>query len=623
MVRAKAALPGAIAVTDHPGVATYWRESAEPFTAALAFRVGRADETLLSGGITHAVEHLAMSAVSRRRLEANAFVDSLRTVFFATGDQARVLRFLTGICEALATLPTVRLDAELGVLQAEAAGGGPGVDGILRGFRFGATGHGLEGYEDIGYSHLDATGIQAWAKSRFTAQNAVLWMTAAPASGFELVLADGTHQPPPPAEPPQFTLPAVLRQSSDTVAITGIAPRGAALAAAARILRDRLHESLRTERGRSYEIVSEYEPLTAVEAHWFAAASGQREHAREVTAAFLATVGKLADVGPTADELHDEVSEAAAFLCGKSDATGLMSFLADAHLLSGQPADLAGLKHEADNLEAAEVAAALQTALATALLLTPSAADPPAGFSTFPLFSDHVVGGTAFAHNTEKKAQLVVGDQGIMATHDGTNHATIAWAVCEAVLRWPNGDREAIGRDGVRVHVCSGEWKNGFDAIEVFDRHAPTTRLVEMRPEAFPTAGWMVEHDDGGEIFVAPSWEHDGWALVDLTRHGGQDDLPRLAPERELALLAVGDFATVLVTTRGADGRSCAPESLTVMVVSVSHQYYGATVEHASKLVPALSENAGIAFAPHHVAATRKRKIAGAAWRRVQRRHGA
>lgn len=37
MARAKAALPGALAVTDDPGVVTYWRESAEPFTAALAF----------------------------------------------------------------------------------------------------------------------------------------------------------------------------------------------------------------------------------------------------------------------------------------------------------------------------------------------------------------------------------------------------------------------------------------------------------------------------------------------------------------------------------------------------------------------------------------------------------
>lgn len=620
--RKRAAFGGGISATDGPGVTTYWRESVEPFTAALTFRVGHADETLLSGGITHTVEHLAMSAVSRRRLEANAFVDPLRTAFFATGDKARVLGFLTSICEALGNLPMSRLDAELGVLQAEAAAGGPGIDGTLRGFRFGAIGHGLAGYEDIGYSRLEAEDIQAWAQSRLTAGNAVLWMTSAPPAGFELPLAAGDHRPTPPVDQLPFAWPAVLRQGSDTVAITGIGQRGAAFAAAARMLEHRLHESLRTERGRSYQIVSDYEPLTAKDAYWFAAATGKREHAREVTGAFWTTVSELADAGTTGEELDDEIGESAAFLGGETDATGLMAFLADGHLLAGEPVDLAVIRQEAENLEGADVAAALQSALGSALLLTPAAADPPPGFSTFPLYSDHVLEGTSFAHRTEKKARLVVGNHGVTATHDGTNYATVDWDRCDAMLRWPNGDREPIGRDGVRVRICSGQWKGGFDAIELADRHAPPSCTVDMRPEAFPAGGWMVEHE-GEEIVVAPSWEHDGWALVDLSRHGGKNGFPELAPERELAALDVGDFATVLVTVRADDGDASPPESLKVMVARVSHEFYGGTVEQASKLVPALRENAGIAFAPHHVATTRKRKVAGAAWRRVQRRNRA
>lgn len=597
---------------------TYFRTSSEPFTAALTFRVGRSDESLMNGGITHAVEHLAMSTVSLRRLDANAFVDPLRTVFYATGDQARVLRLITTVAARLRDLPMDRLDAELGVLQAEDAGNSPGLPEMMRAYRWGSRTHGLVGYEDIGYSTLSAGEVQAWADRYFTAGNAVLWMTAPPPENFVVDLLGGAHIEPNTPEPLPFEVPAFLQGGSDTVVLTATGPRSAAFATSVRLVEHHLHEVLRTQRGRSYEIISEYEPLSRSLSYWFAGASGRPEHIREVTAAFWSSVQDVARRGPAGDELAEEKADRDGFLAGTEDPTGLLTFLADWHLIEGSAADVSSLRDENKALTPKDVGQALTRALEEAMVLVPMAADPPSGLAEFPVFSDGAVAGSAFGGKQEKKAELRVATDGVSATSDGSHFATVRWDECDVILRSCNGDRELIGRDAMRIHVCSGHWKDGFEAIRLIDKHAPEEIFVDLRPQAFPAGGWMIERD-GEEMFAAPSWEHDGWALVDLTRHGGVNGLPRLAPEEDLAALDTGDLATVVLTKRGDDGKPAATEALTVMVVAASHEFYGAKLQKASTLVPALGENAGIAFAPHHVAAVRRRKLTGAAWRRIQK----
>jgi hypothetical protein len=42
------------------GVPVFWTESGDQMLAGLMFRVGRADESLARGGITHMIEHLVL-----------------------------------------------------------------------------------------------------------------------------------------------------------------------------------------------------------------------------------------------------------------------------------------------------------------------------------------------------------------------------------------------------------------------------------------------------------------------------------------------------------------------------------------------------------------------------------
>lgn len=61
--------------TERAGIPTYWADVPGPFTAALAFRTGIADEVLASHGITHLLEHVVLSAVGRREHPWNGSVD--------------------------------------------------------------------------------------------------------------------------------------------------------------------------------------------------------------------------------------------------------------------------------------------------------------------------------------------------------------------------------------------------------------------------------------------------------------------------------------------------------------------------------------------------------------------
>src|ERR687883_1395831 len=68
---------------------------------ALMFGVGRSDEALHRGGITHLVEHLTLFPVGRQVYSYNGFVDPVRTVFHAEGTPVECAQFLEVVATSL------------------------------------------------------------------------------------------------------------------------------------------------------------------------------------------------------------------------------------------------------------------------------------------------------------------------------------------------------------------------------------------------------------------------------------------------------------------------------------------------------------------------------------------
>jgi hypothetical protein len=118
--------------------------------AALAFRVGQADEPHHMAGITHLIEHLALSGLGEQPYEYNGFVDQVRTVFITSGTATQVVAFFRHVTAALPALPLDRVAIERRIIETEAAGHyQASFRGTMR-LRYGAIGFGTVDYSQVG-----------------------------------------------------------------------------------------------------------------------------------------------------------------------------------------------------------------------------------------------------------------------------------------------------------------------------------------------------------------------------------------------------------------------------------------------------------------------------------------
>lgn len=165
--------------------------SSVPYRAGLTFRVGMADESPATSGITHLVEHLALHHLAPGDRHSNGATTATHTHFHSWGTAAEVVAFVNGVCSALASLPFDRMSAEKAILLTESSGRGSVPPATL--YRHGATGSGLAALAEFGVPTLDAETVQQWTASWFTRGNLVLWVSGPEIpEGFDLSpLPDG------------------------------------------------------------------------------------------------------------------------------------------------------------------------------------------------------------------------------------------------------------------------------------------------------------------------------------------------------------------------------------------------------------------------------------------------
>src|SRR4051812_12811744 len=205
-----------------------------------------------------------MRALGRTTLECNASVDLTTTEFIATGPAEQVVGFLRSVCRALADLPTDALAVEADVLRAEGGNATPPAVGRLLGEFYGLEGVGLASVREPAIASLTAADVRNWAASRFTRQNAALWLVGPAVEGIALPLADGA----PPGRPAQYRV-GVRTPAWQEVPVDGRVTLGAevpvrpGMAAAVEILRLRVEEELRHRRGVAYAVEGDRVPVDA------------------------------------------------------------------------------------------------------------------------------------------------------------------------------------------------------------------------------------------------------------------------------------------------------------------------------------------------------------------------
>ncbi|WP_329518800.1 M16 family metallopeptidase [Spirillospora sp. NBC_01491] len=473
--------------TDVDGVPVFWTEGGPGdggYRAALVFRVGRADETLARGGLTHLVEHLALHAVGEADYHHNGAVDSVTTMFVAHGEAGKVAAFLTAVCDALRALPMDRLEAEKKILRTEAEGRGTGIAGELLLWRYGAATYGLPAYDEHGLAACTPDDVQAWSAHWFTRQNAALALIGGPPpEGLTLALPEGERRPVPEPTGALPRTPAYFTSDINGVALSGIVPRSSAARLYTNILGRRLHRVLRRDGALSYTTDVAYTPRTGGTAQIVAFADGLAEVRPELAERFLGELERIATepVDPA------ELSEAATAVrtgATSDDARAAQSITHCLSELLGSPTTDEVLA-ELDALNPQDVQDVGRSVLDSALLMLPRGQRPAgARFRPAPTHSTVAVDGSVRTSPDEVQLGLITGPDGATVL-TGPSMTTVRFDQCAAVLAWPDGARLLIGLDGMTAGVEPNLWSGGHNAVIEIDRHAPAELVVRMpaRPD--------------------------------------------------------------------------------------------------------------------------------------------
>ena len=355
------------------GMPVLWTPGPAPFSAGLVLGVGRRDETFAQGGLTHLVEHLAMSALGRTTLECNAAVDLTTTEFVASGRPERVVEFLRRVCEALSDLPVDRLAVEADVLRTEEGVVAPPAVGALLAERYGARGVGLAGFREPALRALSPQDVRDWAATWCVRGNAAVWLTGEPPQGLSLPLPEGT--PPPRADQSlrALALPALVEHPVDgAVALGGEVDRLPGLGTATRVLRDRVEDDLRHRRGLSYTVGTDQ--VLVGPRRRFAVLTADCRDGSEAVAARALWQGllRLADGGATDQELEHDRASLQEYLGDPRSDTDEVRAAATAQVTGIEHRTSEDLRREAEQLTSDQVRVAAAAIRDAALLGVPA-----------------------------------------------------------------------------------------------------------------------------------------------------------------------------------------------------------------------------------------------------------
>ncbi|MCL7972638.1 MAG: hypothetical protein M8872_11465 [marine benthic group bacterium] len=491
--------------TEIDRVKTVWADAPPPLRAGLLFRTGRIDETLLTAGHTHLIEHLALPSVGSSTQPQNGFVGGAATGFLTMGQSDRVVEFLSGVCRALSSPPFDRLDGEKQVLAAEEAARPYDFQSRLLTWRFGATGYGQLGMAELGIPRAEPEQLQEYASQRFTRENAVLWLSGPPPANLQLDLPKGEKQPLPPLACVQEEFPCwFVDDDCRGMAVGTIVPRVAASMPFLLIASKRINMQLRTSKAISYAPSVFYDHLTADTAHLVLYAdsdSDRREELVDAFAQFFVGLGEVEEsevemardlirdnwtgdlAPPAADRMIDDVQRAAMdWILGRKFET------------------VESLAEEALTVSREDVTAFGRGLEPTAIFALPR------GVPLQPCFGDRalaslgaevqgrVVRSVDAPVNPER---LAYGPEGVSVLFPDGSHCTVRYSELAAALYYDDGAVALVGHDAATVLIEPTLWRDGRHVCLQIREHVPSHRVVDERSrpaDAIPrpmTTAWQ------------------------------------------------------------------------------------------------------------------------------------
>jgi zinc protease len=449
------------------GVPTFWSPKREgPAAALLMFRVGQADETLPSRGVSHLVEHLSLVPTGKAPHDFNGQTGTSTTTFGMVGLPSELVSFFGVLGSSLSALPLERLPAERTVLQTEEQGRGHSSTALWS-LRWGPQGHGLVGYDELGVQGLDGEAVQAWADEWFVRQNAVLVLNGPPPRGLRLPLRDGVRAAPPVVEQAIDPLPTWYPQQPPSFGLSYLRDRSAASGVAAWLLQERVNDVMRHEQGLVYGVAGSSLPLSSSVRHDVLWTQALDEKLDEAVAALLDVLA----AGPSpmtpaerkawAAQKREQRRHAASAV----GSTGWAAYLAEAALYGDEAMTLDEFQAEAAAVREPDVLAALSTFAESMLLALPEGTDAGAVAPPIRQWSRETLAGKALRPAHGQDWQLLLAREGVTMVDAPDRAVTVRFAETAAVRAWDDGARQLLGEDGFQVIYRPEQWQDEPAAV--------------------------------------------------------------------------------------------------------------------------------------------------------------
>ncbi|NYV77315.1 pitrilysin family protein, partial [Streptomyces sp. UH6] len=470
--------------TTTQGIPTLFAPRAgNEITAGLFFRVGCADETLATAGITHLVEHLALHRIGLSDAHHNGATANVFTLFHVTGTETEVVAHLNSVCASLRDLPLERLETEKEILRTEAAGRSRGVNQQLPLWRYGAQGYGLSSYSELGTWRLTPDEVRWWAQTRFTRDNAVLWITGDHVpDGLDLTLPAGRRIPAPEPSSALPQTPAYIGGDDGQVVLDAVVRRSTAASVFSDVLGRALFRELRQEGGYSYAVDADYSPRDAGWATVTAFADALPQKQDAVTGAFVDVLARLRAGRIEPAELESAKAKALKSLDGPDVAARALPSWALNLLMGHEILTPDQHREQIAAVTVEDVRDVAREAWSTALVQVPGRDLAWAGCASAPQFSEAAVAGTRHPSLEDDRVTLVIGAEGVSLTMpDGP--VTVRFDRCVAMAARPDGARVLTGPDGFRVEVEPTLFKGVTpERIAAIDAAVPTGAVVRLPP---------------------------------------------------------------------------------------------------------------------------------------------
>jgi hypothetical protein len=467
--------------TEVDGVPVVWCEDRGPLRASLMFRVGKADEQLPTNGITHLVEHLALYRLGQQPHYQNGSVRTSITTFDSVGEVDEVTAFLSGVCAGLTDLPTDRREAEIRVLETEAARRANGTYTAALTWRYGPAGPGLWTYDEFAGVTADDELLQDWSDRMFCRENAVLVLSGPPPHDLRLPLREGSRQVPPYLVDVLAHNPAWFRHGFGDVAALAPLTRSAAAVAYTQALQHRLVEQLRFELGVAYSPSVDYDAYDATTALMFARADAHPDHLQAVADVLSDSIEHIADSGPDAERVDEHRERALSQYSAEGASLGMSVYSAMNFLLTGERASVPQLIAELRDMTYDDVTAAAIEARRRMVYALPETADlaPDRAWQVPAWSTEPAVHGQEIRPYETGMGRLTLGPDGL--THDfGEGRvATVRYATCRAVLAWPDGRRLLISPEAIAVNIEPTLWQDGRTVVASIDRNTAERQVPQ------------------------------------------------------------------------------------------------------------------------------------------------